>query len=392
VALSLVGPRSILFMGLFSFVIYALLLMYLARKKSEAFWMMLLFLPALLITFKHGFTRQDGHVLYYFPFLLSVLSFLLLVSLSLNEWRAVLFTFFIVQLLALPVALNYGVPYFADAVDLLSGKRAIDNLGNLLRLPATRERLAEESHENLRARRLPDPWLERIRGDGGTVDVFPWELNYIPANGLTWQPSPLLQGYLILTQSLDQRTAGHLSGSYAPDFLLVHFEDIDGRNLILDAPATWRAIRANYDILDRREKLFLLQKAGSGPQMTEFTPVASLAVEGSKWLDVPAVNAEPYLFMDMRLSWLGQLRKSLFRIPAVMIECNYRNDLPQSFRITPNTAANGLALGATPRTADEFALWFEGSLKNEVTHFRFYEAGGFQHYRSPISAQWRILE
>src|SRR4029077_2305947 len=104
-----------------------------------------------------------------------------------------------------------------------------------------------DSSRNLAQERLSARWNAELSGIKGGIDVFPWELTYLPANDLTWRPSLVLQHYSAYTHSLDQAMAERLGSLKGPSAILMEFTALSGRHMLLDTPLTFRRILADYE-------------------------------------------------------------------------------------------------------------------------------------------------
>ena len=181
-----------------------------------------------LIQFRLAFVRQDFHQIQFIPFMLALIA----VS-SLFTHRRKQIGAHVVAFAALLIA---GT--LTDLVDpgtrgllpksLLSGGSGSSAISQLLNIRETRAALAVESADNLEPLRLGDDVRELLDGSHNGVGTLPWEIQYCPANGLEWNPTPTLQLYSAYTGDLDLWSAEHYAGNDAPP---VHHQHIlGGRN------------------------------------------------------------------------------------------------------------------------------------------------------------------
>ncbi|MDQ3918799.1 MAG: hypothetical protein M3348_10010 [Acidobacteriota bacterium] len=388
VAMSLVGPTDMLIYALAALGVYVCLLLYLLLRKSSALHIALALVIPVFFSFKHGFARQDGHMMLFYPFMLAATSVVVLAVERRRELLCGALSLFVVLLLALPLANQWQLlnPWRLKDEAWAAGGR--QHIYNLFHLNSARLQLLNQSRANLAADRLPAEWVSRIR-TGKSVGTIPWEASYCVANNLTWDPFPTLQAYGAYKASLDQWSADHYGGARAPDFLLVDFLGIDERNLVLDTPATWRAILNNYEVVQRHEPPgpYLLQKRAQA-QTENLTAVGQERIELGKWVTVPATGSLLYAFIDMRLRSIGLLSKTAFRIPPVEINLFYASGQLRRYRMIPDTARDGLLINYPPGSIEELDGLFARKGGDRVVKFLIAGPGAY-YYDRACTLVWR---
>jgi hypothetical protein len=253
-----------------------------------------------------------------------------------------------------------------------------DGLVSLLRLGDTRARLAAESALRLAEDRLPEPYVAETRG--GTVGVIPWEIAFMPANDLRWQPNPVIQTYSAYTPELDRKTAEHFTSPAAPRGLLVQFVEIDVRHPMLVAPAMWRTILSRYSpsglppargswgrvaLLHRR-----VQPVELAPR-----PIGSSSARVGRWVEVPASDRLVFGSIRLQPGLVGRLARLLYRIDPVFIDLRFADGGTVTARFIPSTAENGLLLNRLPMTLDDLLGLYSGTPPQEITAFRIHGPG-----------------
>src|SRR6266550_3846899 len=197
IAMSLLGRPHVVAWALIALAVYLALLILLRRLKSPLFHVAMVFAIAIFFCFKHSYVRQEAaHVLYFFPFLLSLVGVIGLNARGARELRLTVFCYVIIFVLALPNAKEYNHLDYFSVVDQLSGNKGLRNLSALISLNDTRQRLDARGRSNLEIDRLPAEWISLIADNGGEVGTLPWEVTYCAANNLRWDPFPAVQLYL----------------------------------------------------------------------------------------------------------------------------------------------------------------------------------------------------
>jgi hypothetical protein len=335
-----------------------------ARAQHSALagpWAM--FLLPVWLSFQHGFIRGDApHTVVFFPFVLGVIALGLLVARGPVEKRATAGAALLLVFLAAAGVLRFGgVPVLEGQLDVLFGLRGFRNVAAAMDPAGLRRRVDRAQERALAASRLPEDFVAPVRAAGLGVDVLPWELSYLPANGLRWVPSPTLQLFTAWTRRLDLLTARHFAGTAAPDLLLAQGDSIDGRSLLWDTPETWRAILAAYELDPRRPAPDLVVlRPRPRPLAWRLEPRGEIVVAAGRWLDVPSAPAGSWTFAALELapSWRGRLERWLLGLPPVLLETLDDRGVHRTVRILAETAPGGLLLAPAASNLSEMAaLW-----------------------------------
>ena len=386
--MSLIGPQYLVVMGMMMTVLYVIITACTFSLQSRHFRTACIFFVPMMLIFKHGFIRQDGHEVFFFPAVLCVASLLVLRA----ERRREIVLSLVLFVFALPMVIVSDIQYnrfqTASFVNIFGGAQAASNIRSLARLDDTKARLASASSQILSVERLPSSWLNRIRSAEGDVDVAPFELTYIYVNGLTWRPSPTIQTYVAWTAHLDSWNARHYASSSAPDFIVLHYAGVDGRHPLLSSPATAREIIRNYERVEENlaSRLVLLQRR-QVPLADGLTPLQRASLRIGEWVDVPISDRPVFARFDMELELAGRLLKTAFRIDPVQMEFRYASGKLATFRVYPDALKNGMLVNLMPGDTGGLADLFGCLGGDRVTQFRIV-GDGAGHYREPVDVTW----
>ena len=369
----------------------------------------------LFVAWKHSMIRQHTHVSVLITFGIFVMFILLVDALSEWRWRS---TLPVVGILLIPLAIPWyslpsgwrewyrarekgpctARPWTASLEDKLSVPLrfcGLRDLAKLRHLAAYRDGLAQESKAALREEMLPES-MRSIIGSG-SVDVYPWEVSYVPANGLRWSNRPLPGSFSAYTPVLDDLNVAFFDSNRRPQYLLWHtiprgdapVESIDLRHVFWDEPGTLRAILDSYDVIETQPNIILLG-ARARPRFTPAQPLDTLRVRWNTWTQVPQVAGVLLANASIERSATMRALRTVFRENAVFLSLRFSSGEEVSFRIAPDNAAQGLWLSPFPETVDDLHTLLRRGAARRVVAVRF-SAGRFASLYQPIVVSWLQL-
>jgi hypothetical protein len=387
-AMALSATPAELVAGLLALAIFVAFWVYAYRTRSGLadLWTLLL-LPA-WFAFQHGFIRADAHVGGFFPFVLCAAALGLLFARRESELRASAVVCLALLLLATPIALRYAGPASRTRVNFVLGIQGWQNLRHALNPGALHRRVDRFQRRVLRPNRLPASFVRPVRAAGLGVDVLPWELSYLAANRLRWEPNPTLQLYVAYTSRLDALSAEHFAGAEAPDLLLVEHTGIDRRDMLWDTPETWRAILASYDLDPRRPapNLLVLRRR-SRPRQWDLKARGETRMVGDRWIEVPSGSGWTFAELGLQPSWSGRAERLLLGVPPVFLETVDDHGRRRAARILPETAGGGLLMSPAPHNLDELAALWKSTPLGTITRFRV-TGPGLRCYQREVRVRW----
>lgn len=96
-------------------------------------------------------------------------------------------------------------------------------------------------------RYIPPRILSEV-GDA-TIDIFPWDIEYLLENGLNYKPRPVIQSYSAYTEYL-QRLNYNAYLENAPEYIIYDYESVDNRYPLGDEAQLHMLIAQNYQPVD----------------------------------------------------------------------------------------------------------------------------------------------
>jgi hypothetical protein len=351
-------------------------------------------IPSLIVTFfafKQAMVRQDVHgALFHLKFA-SGLLFLLVLTRAARDRRLILvLTFFsVVMAYAISVEQFPGLAVsIRDRFDLRMAGQTWSAFwhwrSSWANIGATEQTLRQPL-------RLPNRFREIV--GNGTVDVEPWDVDIVQANGWRWLPRPAFQSYIAYTPALDRLNAEHLEGNHTADFVLLNFSAIDGRHPFLETPVSWRALLDRYDLMLSGAGWLLVEHR----DQWRFKPLLRLANSTAHWdemINVPRGAGLLVMAPQIRPSLAGRMESALFRSAAVYLDGVLSSGRTVHWRCIPRNLAGGFLIRPFPQNLQELAQLFKPEMfppsADQITSVRFH-ADKPHEFVPEIPIVWSIL-
>lgn len=382
-AMSIVTSPKELGLAISVLVVISILISMIAIQGSIELSIALFF--TLALAFKHGFVRQDVHILL-FAASTPVISALCISKIRRFRFQRIayfinLYVLMIAIIFHIGAIFHYAIKfpikigYFINSE--ITPSKVISNLSYLSDFSSFQSSVKAKSAANLSEVKLPEDVLSLVKDK--TVDVIPWELSLVEANKLNWKPTPNLQSYAAYTTALDNINLESFFKK-SRDYIFDNFSSIDGRHPFFDQPKTFFYVFCNYklssDIPDfintsSLNNLMILEKrkssicsASTGGKSSSIPWNTSQVIEAGDGLITRAK-------VKFNYSTFGKIYKTLFRSPPVMMEVTYINGITNSYRIIPENSDNGVIVSHLPKDDSEAMSFFRGQLPGQVKSFSF---------------------
>ncbi|MBK7214207.1 MAG: hypothetical protein IPH88_13100 [Bacteroidales bacterium] len=329
-------------------------------RSKNVLRLMILLAPALFAVWKYGMAREDYlHSGMLFLFVFTIAVFIILTIEKLKK-----LSFLVALTIVFLFYLNLKNSFYYEPPSL-----SFNGVSNLYNLATDYNSIIDTcekgSERNIRRNRLE----EQVRNEIGeaSVDVYPWDYSFIPANRLNWKPRPVLQSYACYTPWLDMENAKHFNSQNAPEFLIwelrkithdIHngtFEGIDGRYLFNDQPEAVLSILANYKIAGRQGGTFpvlVFRKRDNSLNLARKS-LGEVHTLWNQWIDVPITAAGLLRFkVALERNTLGSVKSFLYKDESCYIYYYLSNGQIRMFRIVPKNAAQGLWVNPLPMNGE----------------------------------------
>jgi hypothetical protein len=228
---------------------------------------------------------------------------------------------------------------------------------NLYRATIGYDSLASErnaaSAYYMKWQQLPDT-LKKVIGKS-TCDVYPWNYAIIAANGLNWQPRPVIHSYAGYTHWLDGRNSAFIQSPRSAQFMIWEITDpdekgyglesIDYRYILNDEPQTVINFFSLYD-LRMKEGRYLLYEKRATPCQLKITESGNFSAHLNAWIEVPETTGDVITRAKVSLTktFRGKLKSLLYKGEVFNIFYELDNGKILCHRIVPDNARDGLWL------------------------------------------------
>jgi hypothetical protein len=382
-AMSLVSSREALGLAISVLVVISILIIFIAIQGSLELSVALIF--TLVLAFKHGFVRQDVHMLL-FAASTPVISALCSSKIRRFRFQRIayfmnLYVLIIAIIFQIAIMFHYAIKYNLKIGGLINSgiapSQVISNLSYLSDFNSLQYSVKAKSAANLSKVKLPHNVLSLVKDK--TVDIIPWELSLVEANHLNWKPSPNLLSIEAYTTTLDN--INFESFFKEPrDYIFYNFSSIDDRHPFFDQPKTFSSVFCNYEPSSASPDfihtsslsniILLAKRKSSRCSPTTLGETVSIPWNASRSIDV---SDEAIIRSNIKFKYsiLGKIYKTIFRAPPVMMQVDYADGSRKKYRIIPENSDNGVIVSHLPRTDREAMSFFQGQLPAQVKSFGF---------------------
>ena len=305
---------------------------WLCRHERPALTALVLLLPTLYLSVRFGVTKQPRECFAMW----TVASLIILLELSNLEWWPRVAALLLLGLYCFNLNENTGTPgrWRFDALEyvwsntVLHGPRELRE--KLFGFATYRDRAFRASRSLMESEGAIDEQL-RQRLLPHSIDSYPHEFVWIPANGLTWRPRPVPQSYASNTAWLDELDADFLDNARAPDLYLwetprsgvATLTGVDGRLVLNDEPRAALALFRHYRITDwgAGKAPFLVLERSPEPLLGQSRVIGRAQVRMNEWATTPPVpNGILRARVTIRRTIFGSLTRTVWYEPKTMIQ------------------------------------------------------------------------
>lgn len=215
------------------------------------------------------------------------------------------------------------------------------------------ERMAQVYHQY----KLDDDFLKKIGTE--SIDIYPYNNEYMYANRLNYKPRPLFQNYMTLTPTLDKANSDYFNGPHKPKKIIWNsgaacrgidcnsFIDVDNKYTFNIDPLTSMAILENYKgsgfTLGRNNEPVLLMTLREKTLAANFVTLKNERMQFGVWYSLPqAKNSIVKIYPDFKISLAGKLKNFFFRGNVVNIKYKLKSGVQKEYRLSIINSHSGV--------------------------------------------------
>jgi hypothetical protein len=204
----------------------------------------------------------------------------------------------------------------------------------------------------------------------------------------------VFQSYAAFTPALDKLNARDLASPAGADHIIMQWDDIDGKQPLLDDPASWRSLFDHYDVQLTRPDLLVLKRRESS-RYREPRLIGSAVAGWQSEIAVPEAARNQFTIMSVEIdkSIYGRLLGVLLRNSPTFVNATYSSGIQYKWRVTRANLVDGALISYLPETVNKMLPYFgqTGDLPpDRVVSIRF-ETTGQAEFSSLIRISWYAL-
>lgn len=205
---------------------------------------------------------------------------------------------------------------------------------------------------------IPASVLNKIGNQ--TIDIFPWDIEYLIQNKLNYKPRPMFQSILACTEQLQQiNFDAYLQ--QAPDFLIYDYDAIDNRYPFSEEGPINLAIAQHYALADTftsNERLRLLLT-----KRDDLVPLEMKETDREKFTIAQEIDTRQadLIKADINYSLKGKLRATWYKPSPVRISLQRRNGQWLTYKTSPELLRAGLMVGKLIQSTQDFSDLLTGN-------------------------------
>ena len=341
--------------------------------KEKKLRMLIAIAPVLgcaFLSWKHGFTRADGHELQFiasgFPFacLLATATFQERTPSGILRWPMLLTAIATIILV-----------FSAFAVSGENKLTAAHIRSHLLKIEKAPARIAHTFAPSFQLPRIGDtgsramdewklPEINRLVGQS-TVDIFNYQQAYAFINGFNYLPRPVFQSYSSYTPRLQRLNLEHFHDGNSAKFLLFRPETIDTRLSWIDDGPLLLTLLTDCEPLVREKGFLLLRRRNEGASSGIWKDIASGTTSWGRKVELlPPSGSRTLraLRVDAPRSLAGKLRQFGYQGSNVQMIQKLDDGSKITRTLVPEMAAEGFLISPSLRSLADVLGWQTGLL------------------------------
>lgn len=292
-----------------------------------------------LIFLKLGFSRADHYIGY---FLAPIALMALICSVSINHRWRLLSAFIVVLMIVL------------GTISIYPNVRTLTWFKNYENFNISSVDRAAESYPQFK---LPKDLLAKI--SNSTIDIYPYQNEYLLSNKLNYVHRPSFQNYMTLTPVLDKMNVNFFSSKNAPEYILWHgpigcrdssclfYDDFDSKYSLNEDPLTSTVILTNYhqagSFVDISKRPVLLMKKNESFKEVIPKKLESLSMHFGEWVKVPNLtDGVVKLKPEFNFTLLAKIKNMLYRGGVLYVNYKLESGDVKRYRLNIINSQSGI--------------------------------------------------
>lgn len=205
---------------------------------------------------------------------------------------------------------------------------------------------------------IPMRVLEKIGSH--TIDIFPWDIEYIIQNKLNYRPRPMFQSIMACTEQVQQLNLDAYM-QQAPDFLIYDYDAIDNRYPFSEEGMMNLAIVQHYALADtftsnERPRLLLHKQ-------TDLVPLEIKESGREKFAMMQEIDTKQadMIKAEINYSLKGKIRAAWYKPSPLRISLQRRNGQWLIYKTSPELLKAGLMVGKLIQSTQDFSDLITGN-------------------------------
>jgi hypothetical protein len=360
-------------------LIYLILLKILFDNREKSAFIGICIIPGLFLMFKGGFVRPDClHSSEYYQFLLfsfAIIGLFIRKKSFIRLYTVILIAILGVGIVTTTITCNWPNPITNNVKDAY---------GRILNFPKFLLNSQDQDFSKLQEGMIDQSMIEIIGKQD--VAILSNNLLYAPANHLTFSSFPVIQSYAAYTARLDQLNAAFLEQAQRNRFILFEFKDIDGRNPVLDTPATWQSVLSWYHVKYESKGLLLLER-NTIPLKTHTNTISDQSYNIADKIPVPEGDQLIFAKIYLEYTFLGRITNLIYKTPPIYLEAISKDNSQHRFRVIPSTLVAGVSVSFIPLNLEDTRCMLENCFQNNIVSFHL--AGpGINYFKNNVQIEF----
>jgi hypothetical protein len=369
-----------------------------STSKARRVAYLAMFGAGMFFQWKYGFVRPDHHTIGYFAYAMCIPFLLFMtfpaveapatermvtlrlgpvqskpVPLSVFRRRARLVLTAAALCLAAPTLfVPKGQTQDSYAMMMSYRGRFTDNLKKLVDPQG-----AKETYDSQRSAYAGAGPLRRVQAAVGkaSIDMLYSDQGWIFAHGLRWQPRPVFQGYICYTPYLLEANAKFYRSEKAPDYVLLHWLQIDYHFPTSEESQTLFELLKRYEpVLVEGTGFVLLKRSNRSVDVADSGDriVREQTARFDESVDISDISDRyQTISIKIRPTLWGRLRTFFFKSPPVYVR--FTTDSGVAFyRLVPAMAEEEFLLNPFVRSVQDLLFLYADALPSRVKSFQIW--------------------